>query len=231
MKALLRGLLVIAAGVTVAHAERPTVIELFTAQGCSSCPPAEALLGELRQKPGVLALAYHVDYWDQTGWKDRFALPIAAQRQSQYSKQLKLRVIATPQMIIDGKAEVLGTSHERLHELLSSRENDAVAVHVTTQQDTLNVDVDEAAGNESLVLLIAYLPEATTSVTRGENAGRSLHEFNIVRFVRRLGTWKGPAAHWSVDSKALPEDATWAAALVQDPHKGRIIGAASVALR
>ena len=91
-----------------APALRPAVVELFTSQGCSSCPPADTLLGELASRNDVLALAFHVDYWDELGWRDRFELPQAAQRQSQYARRLGRSSVYTPQLVIDGREDLPG---------------------------------------------------------------------------------------------------------------------------
>src|SRR5271165_7339833 len=87
---------------------RPAVVELFTSEGCSSCPPAEAYVGELAQRADVLALTFHVDYWDDLGWRDRFALPEAVRRQRNYARRLRLSSIYTPQVVLDGRADFVG---------------------------------------------------------------------------------------------------------------------------
>jgi hypothetical protein len=223
-------LLAATAPVTAQVAARPAVVELYTSQGCSSCPPADALLGELARRPQVLALAFHVDYWDDLGWHDRFDLPAAAQRQSQYARHLALSSVYTPQMIIDGRSDVLGSDRQRVAQLLSAPRM-GVPVHIVMQGDDLAVKVDAAAGAPACaVVLVAYLSEASTAIGRGENAGRTLREFNIVRSFATLGAWQGDAAEWHVKLRSLPADASHVAALLQQPGPGAIVGAASARL-
>lgn len=211
-------------------AVRPAVVELYTSQGCNSCPPADALLGELAQRAQVLALAFHVDYWDDLGWQDRFDLPVAVQRQSQYARQLGLASVYTPQMIIDGRVDVLGSDRRRVAQALSAPRT-GVPVHIVVQGADLAVRVDAAAGAPACaVVLVAYLSEASTAIGRGENAGRTLREFNIVRSFTTLGTWQGAAAEWHVKLGSLPADASHVAALLQPPGPGAIVGAASTVL-
>jgi hypothetical protein len=208
-------------------ASRPAVIELFTSEGCSSCPPAEALIGELAGRPDVLALAFHVDYWDSLGWRDRFAFPAAVQRQDQYAKLLGHSSVYTPEVILDGRADYVG-SDRRAIESAATGVRSGVAVELSTVDDSLRVSL---GGSQCLapseVLLISYLRKAVSAIGHGENAGRTLQEFNIVRSIRTLGHWDGTAQHFEVALVRLPADATDVALIVQSPASGQIIGAAS----
>ena len=225
------GLAALAGTGASAGTDRPTVVELFTSQGCSSCPPAEALLGELAKRPDVLALAFHVDYWDYTGWRDGFELPIATQRQARYVKQLGLPMMATPQMIIDGRGEILGTNRDRLASILAVPRA-AIPIHLAHVDDSLVVSIDAASGvPNSEVLLIGYRLEASTAVGAGENRGRLLKEFNIVRSYQSLGVWRGAPATWRIALKELPMDASRVAVLVQRSSQREFVGAASLAVR
>ncbi len=226
------GLLV---GATAAAADsRPAVIELFTSQGCSSCPPADALLGELARRPGVLALSFHVKYWDELGWRDRFAIDAAAQRQTGYSRILGHSSVYTPQGILDGRSDFVGSDRGGIEAGLRG-ERTGVPVSLTTGDGELMVRL---GGGRCLapsdVLLVTYLRKAVSAIGRGENSGRTLQEFNVVRSIRAVGHWNGSPSSFRVSLSSLPGDATDVALLVQIPGPGagpgQIIGAASHAL-
>jgi hypothetical protein len=220
--------LLLSAGIVDAQS-RPTVVELYTSEGCSSCPPAEAQIGRLAKQDGIIALAFHVDYWDELGWRDRFGLAEAVTRQRQYAHTLHLPSVYTPQLVIDGQRDVVGggdgigsgTGDKPGVPLDVAVRNDSLIVTLGAQQQPAVCDV----------LLLGYLPEATSKVTRGENAGRELHDFNIVRSLRTLGSWQGEGRTFSVPLSAMAADATTAVVLVQQRDQGPIVGAASRVLR
>lgn len=221
--------LAMAAAISVASA-RPAVVELFTSQGCSSCPPADAFVGELVQRSDVLPLTFHVDYWDELGWQDRFELPIAAQRQATYVRKLNLPSPYTPQFIVDGKIDLSGRHRTLLAQAIRAPIEAAVA-SLSIKGAQLLIEV--GAGVSALpgdVVLVTYLSQAKTAIGRGENSGKSLHEFNIVRSFEILGQWQGSAAQWHVNLQSLPKEADHAAVLIQIPGPGAILGAASVGL-
>jgi len=208
---------------------RPTVVELYTSEGCSSCPPAEEQVGKLAKQDGIIALAFHVDYWDSLGWHDRFDFSEATARQRQYAHTLKLATVYTPQLVVDGQRDVVGggdgigagSAKAPGVPIAISVQNNAVVVALGALQPAAACDV----------LLVGYLPEAVSKVTRGENAGHELHEFNIVRSIRKLGSWQGAGETFSVPLTALTPDATAVAVLVQQRDQGSIVGAASRVLR
>jgi hypothetical protein len=212
-------------------ASPPTVVELFTSQGCSSCPPADALLGELAQRTDVVALAFHVDYWDRLGWRDPFALPLASERQRHYARSLAAPGgVFTPQAIVSGQRSVVGSDRARLVAALAAL------------PAPLPLQLSIGAGRLSIVLtahpsavvydvnLVAYRSVATTRIGRGENGGRTLTEYHIVRAFRRVGGWDGGAAQFAVELTTLPEDADRVAVLLQRPQQGAIAGAGVIAL-
>jgi hypothetical protein len=209
----------------------PVVVELFTSQGCSSCPPADALLGELAQRPDVVALAFHVDYWDYIGWKDPFASPATTARQRQYAATLGLRMIYTPQMVVDGRIDVVG-SHRA--EVTSAIEASAVqpklAVRIEDDgQGGHRAVIAAGVGAEATIWLAVLDSQQETRVGRGENGGRTLKEFNIVREWRRIGTWSGSAVTLPLDA-AAGEDRNACAVIVQSGSTGPILGAAFMKL-
>jgi len=222
--------LMVAATAGAASGTRPAVVELYTSQGCSSCPPADALLGELSGRADVLALSFHVDYWDKLGWRDRFSLPAAGERQLNYVRRFGQDWVYTPDIVIDGRSDVLSVDRQELLRRLGGR-RDGVPLHLAVQGGDLVINVGAApAATASAVVLIGYQPKAVTAIGQGENAGRELHEFNIVRSFATLGSWQGSADEWRVSLKTLPAEAARVAVLVQQLGPGPIVGAASLAL-
>jgi hypothetical protein len=209
----------------------PAVVELYTSQGCSSCPPADALLGELSQMPNVLALAFHVDYWDSIGWRDHFALPTAVRRQQQYVETLGLSSAFTPQVVVDGRSSFVGSDKRRILAAIAEPLN-TIPISVEVARGVLTVSVPERQDRERYdVNLIAYLPQADTNVERGENSGRTLREFNIVRQFRSLGVWNGRESVFRAPVDSLPADATRVAVVLQRDQQGPIVGSATALLR
>ena len=207
----------------VAHAaERPVVVELFTSQGCSSCPPANAYLNELAKgRRDVLALAFHVTYWDRLGWKDPFSLAAATDRQAVYGRRFGDGSY-TPEIVVDGAASAVGSDRSRVGSAIeNARRNgrSAAAVNVTRNGDQLSIDVGAGSGG-GRILLIGFDHEHTTAIGRGENSGRTLTEANVVRSIRNLGQWSGAALRLN---ERFPEGQD--VAVVLEAPDGRIIGA------
>ena len=203
-------------------ARRPVVAELFTSEGCSSCPPAEALLTELAlRNPDVLALAFHVTYWDSLGWPDRFALPAATLRQRGYAARLHLDTIYTPQLVVDGVTDVVGSDRAAVAAALAAAHpRPAVAVQLLRIPGGVRIIAGGGDGSGEM-LLIGYDSRHATAVARGENAGRTIVETNVVRSVAALGAWAGSAVQRTA---AIPAG-EHLAGLVQAAD-GRILGAA-----
>jgi hypothetical protein len=184
---------------------RPIVVELFTSQGCSSCPPADVLLGDLAKQPGVLAIAWHVDYWDGLGWKDKFSSHEATQRQYDYSDRLALYNIYTPQLVVDGNSEAVGSDAAAAASLIraaASRQVDGPSLTLDRRPDgteSLAVGAGNGAGS---VWLVGYDRTQTTPVGRGENAGQTLTEYQVVRAATKLGAWRGEALDLKLPAKS-----------------------------
>jgi hypothetical protein len=209
----------------------PAVVELYTSQGCSSCPPADALLGELSQMPNVVALAFHVDYWDSIGWRDQFGLPTSARRQHQYVETLGLSSAFTPQVVVDGRSSFVGSDKRRILAAIAEPLN-MIPISVEVARGEITVSLPERQDRERYdVNLIAYLPQAVTNVGRGENSGRALREFNIVRQFRSLGVWNGRESVFRAPVDSFPGDATRVAVLLQRDQQGPIVGSATAVLR
>jgi hypothetical protein len=218
--ALIAALICAAAGPTAA-AERPVVVELFTSQSCSSCPPAEALLGRLaREHADVLPLAFHVTYWNHLNWRDPYALPAATARQEAYAARLGGGAY-TPEAVIDGRTG-LGADEAGLRSAIAQAREAAPAIPATLSLEGDRVAAQVGSGRGvGRVLLIGFDPSHTTRVLRGENAGRTIEQANIVRSIHELGPWSGTAATFTA---ARPEGET--AALLLQAEDGRILGAA-----
>jgi hypothetical protein len=185
----------------------------------------------LARLPNVVALAFHVDYWDSIGWRDRYELPTAAKRQVRYVDTLNLSSAFTPQVVIDGRASYVGSDRRRILAALAERQEDVpVAVEVSPSELVINLP-DRAAQSDYDVNVVAYLPEAATPIGRGENSGRTLTEFNIVREFRRVATWDGKPNVLRLPLASFPADATQVAVLLQQSKQGSIVGSAVATLR
>jgi hypothetical protein len=209
---------------------QPVVVELFTSQGCSSCPPADALLGELASRPGIVALAYHVDYWDDLGWKDRYSIPEAAQRQRGYVKRLSRSGAFTPQIVVSGDTSVVGSNRREVERAIAG-DRDTLGLALSSAGGDLEIQFKEAWREPMDVYLVSYRARATDKIASGENARRTLKHFNVVRSFKRLGSWNGKPQRMSASIASLPQDATDVAVILQRKNQGAIAGAATLSLR
>jgi hypothetical protein len=209
---------------------RPMVLELYTSEGCSSCPPADAFIAELAQRPDVLPLSFHVDYWNDRGWRDVFTFAGATPRQHIYAASIHGASVYTPQAVIDGEKAFIGSDRRSiLTAMLQAREG--IATHLSLNEGQLNISVGAQPGAKTAdVLLIGYLRQATSHIGRGENSGRTLQEFNIVRSLTRLGRFNGSARDFVVPVSSLPQDATHVAVVIQTLGQSSITGAVSLPL-
>src|SRR5579864_9124578 len=203
-------------------AERPVVVELFTSQGCSSCPPANAYLNELSKgRRDVLALAFHVTYWDRLGWKDPFSMEAATDRQAIYGRRFGDGSY-TPEIVVDGAASAVGSDRGKIGSAIeNARRNGHTAASVNVTKNGTQVSIDVGAGSGAgRILLIGFDHEHVTSIGRGENSGRTLAEANVVRSFRTVGQWSGSALRLNERFPAGQD-----AAVVLESPDGRIIGA------
>jgi hypothetical protein len=173
------------------------VVELFTSQGCSSCPPADAFLGELARQPGVIALSLHVDYWDYIGWTDQFGSPQFTDRQKAYARAEGHRTIYTPQMIVNGQDRIEGADPQLVTEDIRRHMAKSAQVTLTLDRDgdTLSIRAVALAAlmGPVRVQLVRYHPHEMVSIDYGENAGMVLDYHNIVTQWAVLGNWTGEA--------------------------------------
>jgi hypothetical protein len=213
-----------------AQSEPTVVVELFTSQGCSACPPADALMSELVQRKDVIGLALHVDYWDYIGWKDEFADPAYTRRQKGYAKSGGRKMVYTPQMIINGQQDVIGARVMEVVDLINQHKNTPrrVDLRATRANGTIVVELqpldgDVADSGPYDVHLVRYTPLRESRITKGELAGRVLEYVNIVDGWTVLGQWDGKS---SMELKAEIEGGRPAVILIQKPQFGSILAAA-----
>ena len=212
-----------------AAADGPVVVELFTSQGCSSCPPADALIGQIAERDDVIALALHVDYWDYIGWKDEFADPSHTVRQRAYSRAAGKRSIYTPQMIVGGQDHIVGAKAMKLADLLNAHKARPNPANVSLTRDGDRIRITATAEGRmptrSVVQLVTYTPEAIVNIQRGENAGRKLSYHNIVRQWVTVGDWDGEGTYRA--TVKVPRGMA-VAVLVQTAGQGPMLGAAKL---
>ena len=214
----------------------PVVVALFTSQGCSSCPPADALLHELAERPDVLALSLPVDYWDYLGWKDTLASPSNTRRQKTYAANMGARTVYTPQMVINGMEDVVGSRRGEVTGAIEAQQSrpPSEVVPVSLTQDGNSVQISVGAnpliGNVEATLWMVYFEDqATVEIKRGENRGRELSYTNVVRDMVPIGMWKGEPLHMEVAMESLASPGYDGCALIlQTDGQGPILGAAKL---
>lgn len=218
-----------------AAASRPlAVVELFTSQGCTSCPPADALLAELAHSGDVVALAYHVDYWDYLGWQDTLATADNTARQYEYSQAFGSRSVYTPQAVVNGALHVNGSDRAAIAGAIDSESNAlSVEVELSYEGDTVVIETGagEVPGGEAHVMLVYFNPATEVEITRGRNKGRSFTFWNSVSRFHSAGVWHGRAARFEMPmSEFVKHGAEGCAVLIQattrDGMPGKILGAA-----
>jgi hypothetical protein len=176
---------------------RPVLVELYTSQGCSSCPPADEFMAHLVQNPDVIALSLHVDYWDYIGWKDTFGNPQFTQRQKAYARAISSRTIYTPQMIVGGQDRVEGNDPMSVADSIRKHqgEGDPVRLQISREGQSVRIraEADQPLAAAARVQLVRYLPQETVQIERGENAGANVTYYNVVTAWQPLGDWNGDA--------------------------------------
>ncbi|MCB2115088.1 MAG: DUF1223 domain-containing protein [Rhodobacteraceae bacterium] len=232
----MKSLIALALGLGVAAASQgaaqdrgkaPVVVELYTSQGCSSCPPADAVMAGLAQRPDVIALALHVDYWDYIGWKDTFADAAYAKRQRAYARVAGARTVYTPQMIVGGMDHLVGVREDELEALIRRFSARPVPVALTLGRKGATVRIEARADmpvpGGAVVQLVRYTPKASVAIERGENAGHRIDYANIVTDWNAVADWDG-AEPLSLDVEAPGEAPV--VVIVQKPGPGPILAAA-----
>lgn len=225
----------------------PVLIELFTSQGCSSCPPADRLLSRLGQDPelgdAVIPLAFHVDYWNRLGWKDPFSAPAWSERQRDYASRIPGESVYTPQLVIDGRFACIGSSERRARSLIRAARMHPVEATLRIEDPSpvadgidLNVRVDlkQSSREAPILYAAAFTNGETTQVTAGENAKRTLHDDFVVQSLSRLATVRRTGSHRVHAVVELPADArtniSGIAVFLQDPATRHVLAADRIRL-
>lgn len=211
-----------------------TVVELFTSQGCSSCPPADVYLGKLAERDDIIALSLHVDYWDYIGWKDPFALAQNTPRQRRYARHLGMGYVYTPQMVIQGMAHTTGSSKRDVERLIRDLKGaKRLDVKVSHEANGLKVDIPGGTFEDehARIIVAAFDAHHENDVSRGENAGHKLSHYNVVRDITEVGRWSGEPVSLMVTEEMIEMAGhDGCAVLVQSAKTGRILGAAKITL-
>ena len=215
------------------RADSPKVIlELFTSQGCSSCPSADSLLGELAEtRDDVVALSFHVDYWNYIGWEDRFATAETTNRQRDYARALGIAYVYTPQLVVDGARHVVGSNRPAVKDAIAvskaAKARRAPVALTSGGPGRLTVEIGRSDGyyGDATIWLVSVDRQHSTTVDAGENRGRTLTNYNVVREFRPIGRWTGGAMTLDLGPDDLPNTGDGCAVLVQENRgKGRIMG-------
>lgn len=224
-----------------AYADPRAVVELFTSQGCSSCPPADKIIGELAKDPDVIALSMPIDYWDYLGWKDTLADSRFSARQKAYSHVRGDRDVYTPQVIVNGSAKVIGSDRDGIETAMKDTATEGVmSVPVTMSLSGKQINVSVAASSAPRVhhgeVWICSISKAVPiSIGRGENRGQEITYHNVVRNLLKVGDWNGSAGSWTVPIENITREGVDAAVVyVQDGNRdkpGPMLGAAMAPLR
>jgi hypothetical protein len=222
-------------------AETRAVVELFTSQGCSSCPAADQLLGELAQDPSIVAMSLPIDYWDYLGWKDTLAKPGHTARQRAYARIRGDRAVYTPQVVVNGAVHVQGSDKAAIERAIAQTRQHAgtvaVPVTLTASGDRINVMVPAArdARTSGEIWLCALARSVAVAIGRGENRGKSITYYNVVRRWVKIGDWNGAERKWSVPVSEIAADGVDSVAVIiqggEHAKPGRMIGAAVASIK
>ena len=217
----------------MAKADPLTVIELFTSQGCSSCPPADEYLAELSEDPSVLALTLPVDYWDYLGWRDTNGRKEHTQRQYLYAKTLKKRSVYTPQIVVNGVADAVGSDRRNVRNLINTVAPFSVPVSVHQNANTYIASIgagDVPEGTMVAVWLVFFDKKSRVNIPRGENSGKKIAYHNVVRSMRMISVWEGKALKLTIAKSDVMRAGTDSCAIIvqseKDGRLGPIVGAA-----
>jgi len=219
--------------ISVARAQEhqaPVVVELFTSQACSSCPPADRFLGELAKRDDVIAMSLPVDYWDHLDWEDTLSRSEHTERQRWYAQHLGHPNVYTPQMVINGSAAVIGSRIEAVQAAIGAAQRDPAGIPVTieTEGKSFHVSIGGAqTPARAKIIAIPLLRAQTVHIKRGENRGKTITYHHVSRSLIPVGTWRGEAQTLTLaHDEIMVDDAELCAVILQDEQSGAILGAA-----
>jgi len=221
----------------LASSETPVFVELFTSQGCSSCPPADAFMGELILRPGVIGVSMNVDYWDYLGWRDTLGSAAFTRRQREYASRRGDGRVYTPQMVINGRAHAVGSHKQAVMKAVEQQagipDTYFVPIKVWSKGGELHVDV--AGGptdriiQSSTVWLMSVEPKVSVAIRRGENTGRNIDYYNVVRQMTPIGMWRGEAASFNLPkAQIVNKQNSMCVVVLQVDGGGPILGCAKM---
>jgi hypothetical protein len=223
--------------VPAAASDIKAVVELFTSQGCSSCPKADKLLGEFAGNPNLIALSLSVDYWDYLGWRDTLALHVHSARQKGYANHRGARQVYTPQIVVNGVAEAIGNDRSAIDQAILKADNKskiAVPVVLTRNGNNIDLEVGAGAGPAASIWVVSVTRKAPVTIERGENRGKTITYHNVVRSWVRVGDWNGSTVRKSLSIAELAQSGADSAAVIIQGGSleapGPIRGAAMVSL-
>lgn len=217
--------------------ERPLLVELFTSQGCASCPEADRLIAQYTYNDSLLPLSYHVDYWDNLGWKDPFSSKFFTKRQELYITKHNGGTVFTPHVVIDGIRSVTGTNTDMMNVDIVNARMKSVTIPITIKKDTAGknfvvkiygeqdgMDIEKLPKNAEIYRVV-YTPMTHTKIETGPNMGQTLPSANVVRDIEYVGEWAGKTAFFRIPVEKVKEEGL--AIFLQEPDMGHIYGVAA----
>jgi hypothetical protein len=217
-----------------AEAQPKGVVELFTSQGCNSCPPADGLFNELAARRDLVSLAYHVDYWDYLGWRDTFARHENTERQKDYMRAFRSQSVYTPQLVVNGTAHVNGAKRGEIEKAVAAASHLSVPVRVVRSGDSVTIEADGAGATgprKAHVMLVFFRTPPAVEIKSGENKGRKISYVNVVSDMQMAGMWHGQPARYELPVKEIDRKGGCAVllqAVNPDGSPGAMLGAAIV---
>ncbi len=212
------------------------VVELYTSQGCNSCPPADALLGKLSKRPDIMALSLPITYWDYLGWKDTLAKEDFTNRQTNYAYALRQGQLYTPQMVINGRAHALGSDKKAVNAVIEAvrwANKDLIPISVTLKGNRLVIEVGKGAahqlGKEPTIWMAIVRPSVDVKITYGENRNNTITYYNVVRKLQSIGMWSGKSISRTIPARSTLRKGEKCAVFIQQDKAGPIIAAAWMA--